>query len=81
MRVAGQAPTPVTGRFVPELKAQGEEKREHQFDKRFAVVKQLEVGRFVVEVDGDGTVVPRPFNCFPHVLPLDHRVSEAEETQ
>ena len=33
MRGVGPAPTPVTGRVVPELKAQGEEKRAHPFDK------------------------------------------------
>jgi hypothetical protein len=80
MRVARQAPAAVTGRFVPELKAQGEEKREHPFAKGFAVVTQLEVGRFIAEVGGDGTVVPRPFSCFPQVLPPDHQVSEADET-
>jgi hypothetical protein len=56
MRVTRQAPAPATGRFVPKLKAQGEDKREPQFDKRLAVVKQLKVGRFIVEIDADGNV-------------------------
>jgi hypothetical protein len=81
MGMAGQAPITVTGRLMPELKAQGEEKREHPFDKGLAVVKQPEVGRFIAEVDGDSTIVPRPFSCFPHVLPPDHQVSETDEIQ
>lgn len=81
MRVARQAPAPATGRFVPELTAQGEDEREHQLDKRLAIVKQLNVGRFIVEIDGDGTAVPRPFGCFAHVSPPDHQVSEADETR
>jgi hypothetical protein len=52
MRVAGQAPTSLTRRFVFELKAQGEEKGEDAFDKRFAIAKQLIIGRFVLKVDG-----------------------------
>jgi hypothetical protein len=42
---------------VFQLKAKGQEKGEHAFDKRLAVAKQLIVGRFVVKIDGDGPVV------------------------
>ena len=56
MRVAGQAPTSLTRRLVFELKAQGEDKSHHQFHKGLAVAKQLHVGRFVLEIDGDGAV-------------------------
>src|SRR5215475_9808928 len=42
---------------MPQLKAQGEDEREYQFDKCLAVVKELDVGRFIVEIDGDGAVV------------------------
>jgi hypothetical protein len=41
---------------VCELKAKGEEKGEDAFDKRFAIAKQLIIGRFVLKVDGDGPV-------------------------
>ena len=56
MRVAGQAPAAATGGLVFELKAKGQEKGEDTFDKRLAVAQQLKVGRFVLEIDGDGAV-------------------------
>src|SRR5712691_465910 len=56
MRVACQAPTSLTSRLVFELKAKGEEKGEDAFDKRFAIAKQLIIGRFVLQVDGNGPV-------------------------
>jgi len=57
MRVARQAPTAATGRLMLELKAKGEEKGKDELDKRLAVVKELTVGRFIVEIDGDGAVI------------------------
>ena len=39
-----------------ELKAKGEEKGEDTCDTRFAIAKQLIIGRFVLNVDGDGPV-------------------------
>jgi hypothetical protein len=45
---------------MPQLKAEGDDAREYQFDPGLAVVKQLHVGRFIVAIDGDGTVLPRP---------------------
>ena len=56
MRMARQAPSPATGRLMFELKAQGEEKGEHTFDKRFAVAQQLHIGRFVLKINRDGPV-------------------------
>jgi hypothetical protein len=44
---------------VFQLKAKGQEKGDHQCDKRLAIVKPLNVGHFVVEIDGDGAVVSR----------------------
>jgi hypothetical protein len=49
MGVARQAPAPATGRLMPELKAQGEDERDDPFNKGIAVVKQLKVGRFIVQ--------------------------------
>jgi len=74
MGVARQAPTATTGGLVYELKAEGEEKGEDEFDKRLAVVKELKVGRFIVEIDGDGAVVPRPCGRCAHVSPLCQQV-------
>ena len=67
MRVARQAPTAVTGRLVEELKAEGEKEREYEFNKGLAVAKQLQVGRFVSKIDGDGPVFAGPFGgCASH---------------
>jgi hypothetical protein len=80
MRVAGQAPAAATGRLMLELKAKGEEKGEDELDKRLAVVKELKVGDFIVEIDGDSPVVAGRFGRCAHVLPPGHQVSLADET-
>jgi hypothetical protein len=54
-----QAPASLTGRLVFELKVKGQEKDDHPCDQRPAIVKPLNVGRFIVEIDGDGAVVSR----------------------
>ena len=77
MGVAGQAPAAATARLVCELKAQGQEKGDDEFDKRLAIAKQLKVGRFVLKIDGDGAVFSRRFGCCTHVSPPDHPVTEA----
>jgi hypothetical protein len=64
MRVTRQVPAATTGSRVGELQAKGEEKGEDTFDKRLANVQQVSVGRFIVEIDGDGAVVPRLCGCF-----------------
>jgi hypothetical protein len=64
-----------------ELKAQGEEKGEHTFDKRLAICNQVKVGRVISQVNGDSAVFSRRFRRCAHVLPLCHQVSEVEETQ
>ena len=73
MRVARQAPAAATGRLMFELKAKGQEKGEHELDKRLAVAKQLKVGRFILEIDGDGPVCrgsvwPLLSMCHPQVM-------------
>src|SRR5215471_858051 len=69
MRVTGQAPTAIAGGLVFQLKTQGQHEGEYAFDKRFAVTKELKVGRFVSKIDGDGPVFAGPFGCLPHRLP------------
>ena len=56
MGVTRQAPTATTGRLVGQLKAQGQEKGEDAFEKRLAVAQELQVGGFIVKIDGDGPV-------------------------
>ena len=69
MRVARQAPTAVTGRLVEELKAEGEKEREYEFNKGLAVAKQLKVGRFIVEIDGNGPIFAGLASCVSHGSP------------
>src|SRR5712691_8941501 len=69
MGVARQAPATATGGLVFELKAKGQEKGEHAFDKRLAVTQQLIVGRFVVKIDGNGPVVAGLAGCGSHGHP------------
>jgi len=55
--VAGQAPALAAAALVEELKTEGEDKRQHELDKRFRVAQELKVGRLIMEVDGDRTVL------------------------
>jgi len=42
---------------VGELKAQGKDEGEDKLDKRLAIADQLEVGGWVLEIDGDGVIL------------------------
>ena len=79
MRVAGQAPTSLTSRFVCKLKAKGEEKGEDAFDKRFAIAKQLIIGRFILKVDGDGPVFTGLAGGVAHGSPSSQMVGVADD--
>jgi hypothetical protein len=57
--VARQTPASLAGALMCELKADGQDKSEHPFEERLAIVKQVSVGHFIVEIDGDGAVVSR----------------------
>ena len=63
MRMARQAPSSAAGRLVFQLKAQGQEKGEHKFEKRLAVAKQLKVGRFILKINRDGAVFTGLAGC------------------
>jgi hypothetical protein len=56
MRVAGEASTAVTGGFVFQLKAEGQHEGEDTFEECLPIAQQLEIGRFALEIDGDGAV-------------------------
>jgi hypothetical protein len=62
-----------------ELKAKGEEKGEDEFDKRLAVVKELKVGPFIVEIDGDGAVVASWAGRLSHGSSSGQMVSTADD--
>ena len=40
MRVAGQTPSPITGRLVLELKTKGQDEGEDTFEERLAIAKE-----------------------------------------
>jgi hypothetical protein len=63
MGVACRAPASLRGRLVLQLKAKGSEKGDHQCSKRLAIVKPLNVGCFIGEIDGAGTVVSCLCGC------------------
>ena len=67
MRVTGQAAARAAAGFMCELEAEGEEEGEDAFDKRFAITKELEVGGFVVEINGDGAVAACRFRGVSHI--------------
>src|SRR5215510_11746943 len=56
VRVARHTSTTTTHRSVFQLKAERQDAGDHEFDKRFAIAKQLKIRRFVLEIDGDRPV-------------------------
>ena len=74
MRVARQASAPVTCRLVCELKAEGQEKGEDTLEKGLAITKQLKVGRFVLEIDGESPVFAGLASGVAHGLPSGQMV-------
>jgi hypothetical protein len=80
MGVASQTTATVTGRFVGELKAQGEDKGEDELDKRLAIGNELKVGGFISEIDGNRAVFPWRFGGLSHVSPSVKMALGADET-
>jgi hypothetical protein len=70
MGVACRAAASLTGRLGFQLKAKGQEKGDHQCNKCLAIVTPLNVGRLIVEIDGDGAVVSRRGDCCDPGVPL-----------
>jgi hypothetical protein len=52
MGVTSQAPAAGTGRFMSELKAQGNDEGEDELDKRLAIGNELKVRGGVLKIDG-----------------------------
>ena len=67
MGVASQTTTAVTGRFMGQLEADGEDEGQDKLDERLGVAKELRVGGLIVEIDGEGAVVAR---CFGGLCPV-----------
>jgi hypothetical protein len=66
---AREASTAATGGFVFQLKAKGQEEGKDTFEERLPIAKQLEVGRFAPEIDGDGAVFAGLAGCVAHGHP------------
>src|SRR6266446_4011484 len=64
--VAGQAPALAAAGLVAELKAEREDKREDELDKRLGITKELKVRRLILKIDGDGTVLACRFGRGTH---------------
>src|SRR5215475_10622602 len=69
MGVTREAPAAATGGLVEELKAEREEKREHELDKRLGVTQELKVRRLVLKIDGDGPVLACRLGGLSHLSP------------
>src|SRR5687768_14385538 len=67
MGVACQAPVATTAGLMVKLEAKRQEKGEDKFDKCLAIVNELQVGGFIVEIDGDCAALPRRFGGLCHV--------------
>ena len=65
----GQAPTLAAAGRVEELKAEREEKREHELDKCLGITKELKVRRLLLKIDGDGPVLACRLGCLSHLSP------------
>jgi hypothetical protein len=67
MGVASQSTATVTGRFVGELKAQGEDEGQDKPNECFAIAEQREVDGLIMEIDGEGAVLAFGFVGLWHV--------------
>ncbi len=80
MRVTREAAFSATGRLMLQLKAKGHHEGEDTFEKRLAIAKQLKVGCFVLEIDGESPVFAGLAGLFLHGLPSGHWVFAAYDT-
>ena len=67
--MAREAPAAATGALVGELKPKREDERQDELDKRLAVVHELKVSGFVLEIDRNGTIFTYPIGGFCHGSP------------
>jgi hypothetical protein len=51
---------------VFELKAEGQDEGDHEFDKCLTIAKQLKVGRFILKINRDGSVFAGLAGCIVH---------------
>ena len=80
MGVACKAPAAATGRLVCELKADREEEGKDELDKRFGIAQEGKVGRLIVEIDGNRTILASRFGGLSHESPSVEMAVGADET-
>ena len=78
--MTGQTATTVAAYLMVELKAEREDKGEDKLDKRFAVADQVEVGRWVLEVNGDCAILACRFGSLSHISPSVEMAIDTDET-
>jgi len=69
MGVTGQAPALAAAGLVEELKAEREEKREYELDKRLGITQELKVRCLILKIDGDGPVLACRLGGLFHLSP------------
>jgi hypothetical protein len=67
--MACEASTATTGGFVFQLQTKGQHEGEDTFEERLPIAQQLEIGRFALEIDGDGAVFAGPAGRVAHGHP------------
>jgi hypothetical protein len=64
---------------VFELKAEGQDEGDHEFDKGLAITKQLKVGRFMLKINRDGPVFAGLAGCIVHGTSSGQMVGTADD--
>jgi hypothetical protein len=80
MGMTRQAPAAVTGGLVFQLQAKRQEEGAHELEKRLAITKQLKVGGFVLEINGDRPIFSALADLFWHGSPSRHGVCAVDDT-
>jgi hypothetical protein len=80
MGVACETAAAMTRGIVTKLEADGEEESQNEFNERFAITQQLQVGRFIVKIDDNGAVLAGRFGALSHVSPSVEMAVGADET-
>ena len=63
-----------------ELEADSEEKGEDDLEERLGVAQERSIGRFIVEIDSNGTVLACRFDGLSHVSPSVQMAIGTDET-
>ncbi|HEX6826892.1 MAG TPA: hypothetical protein VF077_11305 [Nitrospiraceae bacterium] len=62
-----------------ELKAEGQDEGDHEFDKGLAITKQLKGGRFMLKINRDGPVFAGLVSGIAHGSPSGQMVGAIDD--